>query len=188
MIDITNIKVKAGNGGDGAVTFRREKFIPKGGPDGGDGGNGGSVYFVADENLATLVDFRAKTIIKAESGTPGMSRKKTGNSAQDLYVKVPVGTLVYEIRKGGETLIPDLNVPNEPVLIAKGGIGGKGNFRFRSSTNQTPLQYTPGTPGEEKDIKLEIKLVADVGLVGAPNAGKSTLINKLGRFLETYRQ
>jgi GTPase len=179
MIDIATIKIKAGNGGDGAVSFRREKFIPKGGPDGGDGGNGGSVFFVADPNLATLMDFRAKTIIKATFGVPGAGRKMTGASAQDLYIKVPVGTLVYEVSGTKITLIGDLNELGQTMLVAKGGIGGKGNFRFRSSTNQTPLQYTPGTQGEEKEIKLEVKLVADVGLVGAPNAGKSTLINKL---------
>jgi GTP-binding protein len=179
MIDIVNIKVKAGNGGDGAVTFRREKFIPKGGPDGGDGGKGGSVYFIAKDNMATLMDFRSKAKYQAQNGTPGMKKKMSGPDGEDLYIKVPVGTLIYEIRGDSQTLIADMNAPEKTFLLAKGGMGGVGNFKFRSSTNQTPYQYVPGEQGEEKEIKLEVKVIADVGLVGAPNAGKSTLINRL---------
>jgi GTP-binding protein len=179
MIDTAIIKVKAGNGGDGSVHFRREKFIPKGGPDGGDGGNGGSVYFISDNNLATLMDFRSKALFKAEDGVFGTGRKMYGANGSDLNIKVPVGTLVYESYRGKDVLIGDMSETGKVLLIAKGGIGGKGNFKFRSSVNQTPLQYTAGTAGEEKELRLELRLMADIGLVGAPNAGKSTLINKL---------
>jgi GTPase len=179
MIDVAKIKIKAGSGGDGRVSFRREKFIPKGGPDGGDGGNGGNVFFVADSNLATLMDFHAKVIFEAVSGEGGGKKKMSGAGAEDLYIRVPVGTLIYEIKGETEILIADLSEEGIELLVARGGVGGKGNFRFRSSTNQTPTQYTAGTPGEEKEIRLEIKMVADVGLVGVPNAGKSTLLNRL---------
>ena len=179
MLDIAEIKIKAGNGGDGHVSFRREKFIAKGGPDGGDGGNGGSVILVADTNMTTLRDFRSKPVFEAESGEPGSKRKMTGKSAEDLYIKVPIGTLVYELDGKKSEIVSDLATDAQEVLIARGGVGGKGNWRFRSSKNQTPMQYTPGTMGEKKRLKLEVKLVADVGLIGMPNAGKSTLINKL---------
>ena len=181
MIDTAKIQIKAGNGGDGRVSFLREKFIPKGGPDGGDGGRGGSIYFIADNNLSTLLDFRSKKHFEAQGGEGGKKKKMTGASAEDLYVKVPVGTLIYEVEGEGEkeTLIGDLIEPKQTFLAAQGGIGGRGNLRFRSSTNKTPLEYTPGVEGEEFEIRLEIKLIADVGLIGAPNAGKSTLINKL---------
>ena len=179
MIDTAKIKIKAGNGGDGKVSFRREKFVPKGGPDGGDGGSGGSIYFIADNNLSTLLDFRSKRIFEAESGGAGGKKKMTGVSTEDLYIKIPVGTLIYEVGEEEETLIGDLIEPKQTLLVAQGGMGGRGNFRFRSSTNRTPLEYTPGVKGEEREIRLEIKLIADIGLVGAPNAGKSTLINKL---------
>ena len=175
MIDVADIKAKAGNGGDGTVSFRREKFIAKGGPDGGDGGHGGSIYFVADMNLATLMDYRSKPVREAENGTPGGKKKMFGVSGKDLYIKLPVGTLIYE----GDTLVGDLHEDKQELLIARGGVGGKGNTHFKSSTNQTPLQYTKGILGEEKDLRLELKLLADVGLIGFPNAGKSTLINKL---------
>ncbi len=186
MVDTAEIKIKAGNGGDGKVSFRREKFIPKGGPDGGDGGNGGSVYFIADNNLSTLIDFRSKETFKAESGNIGGKKKMTGLSGDNLYIKVPVGTLIYEIESTDEvntkeTLVGDLVDVNQVFMIAKGGRGGKGNFKFRGSENRSPTQYIPGIKGEEKRVKLEIKLIADVGLVGAPNAGKSTLLNKLTR-------
>lgn len=181
MIDIVKIKIKAGNGGDGAVSFRRVKYIPKGGPDGGDGGKGGNVYFVADKNMATLLDFRSKVEYRAEAGAAGMSKKMSGAAGSDLYVKVPLGTLVYEIYNGKEVLIADMVTDGQVLLAAVGGWGGKGNFRFRSSTNQAPRQYIPGGVGEEKELKLEVKLLADVGLVGAPNAGKSTLLNTLTR-------
>lgn len=180
MIDTAKIHIKAGNGGDGRVSFLREKFIPKGGPDGGDGGRGGSIYFIADNNLSTLLDFRSKKHFEAKSGEAGKKKKMTGVSAEDLYIKVPVGTLIYEVGGGEEeTLIGDLVEPKQTLLAAQGGMGGKGNLRFRSSTNRTPLEYTPGVKGEEFEIRLEIKLIADVGLIGEPNAGKSTLINKL---------
>lgn len=179
MIDLAEIKVEAGNGGNGAVSFRREKFVPKGGPDGGDGGDGGSVYAIADHNLATLMDFRSKTRYKAEDGTPGMRRNKKGPSGEDLVIKVPVGTLIYQLENGQEILIEDMDEHEKKVLLAKGGRGGVGNAQFKSATNQTPRQYTKGQKGEVKNIKLEVKIISDVGLVGAPNAGKSTLINAL---------
>ncbi|MFZ2664093.1 MAG: GTPase ObgE [Patescibacteria group bacterium] len=181
MVDVVEIKIKAGGGGDGKVSFRHEKHLAKGGPDGGDGGNGGSVYFIADNNLSTLIDFRSKSIFKADSGQPGGKKNMTGASAEDFFIKVPVGTLIYEL--GGdeerEDLVGDLVETGQVIMIAKGGHGGRGNYKFRGSVNQTPQQYTPGTKGEEKTIRLEIKLIADVGLVGAPNAGKSTLLNRL---------
>lgn len=179
MIDIAKIKIQAGDGGDGKVSFRREKFIPNGGPDGGDGGNGGSVYLVADHNLATLIDFRAKPLFKAESGQGGMKKKMYGLKGSDLTIKVPVGTIIYEVRDGQDVPVSDMAEDGQKLLIARGGRGGKGNFRFRSSTNQAPTQFVPGGKGERKEIKLEVKLVAEVGLIGLPNAGKSTLINQL---------
>jgi len=179
MIDLALIKVKAGDGGDGVVSFRREKFVPKGGPDGGDGGAGGSVYALVDHNLATLMDFRSKAIFEAESGINGMGKNKKGPDGEDLVVKVPLGTLIYEVVGEREILIEDMDEDGKKLLLAKGGRGGVGNYRFRSSTNQSPKQYTKGGVGKERDIKLEVKIISDVGLIGAPNAGKSTLINAL---------
>lgn len=179
LIDKAKIKIKAGNGGDGHVSFRREKFIPRGGPDGGDGGDAGSVFLKADNNMSTLMDFRAKTKFEAESGKPGRKRQMSGAGGEDLVINVPVGTLIYEVSSDGKYLTEDLDTRGQLLLIAKGGVGGKGNFRFKSSTNRTPYQYTSGTLGEEKDIELEVKLIADVGLIGMPNSGKSTLINFL---------
>ncbi len=179
MIDLVKIKLRAGNGGDGKVSFFREKGKPKGGPDGGDGGDGGSVYFVADRNMATLRDFRAKELFAAQDGEPGGKLKMYGASGSDYKISVPLGTLVYEVKDDREILVADMNEDGKEFLIARGGIGGRGNFRFRSSTNQTPVQYVAGTKGEQKIIKLEVKLVADVGLIGLPNAGKSTLLNRL---------
>lgn len=180
MIDTAVIKVKAGDGGNGHVSFRREKYIPKGGPDGGDGGNGGDVYFVCNENISTLLDFHSKPLYNAKSGQEGGKKNMTGANGEDLNIKVPVGTLVYEKRENEvDILVADLIRHGQTFLITKGGKGGKGNINFKSSTNQTPIQYTPGTKGQEKNIRLEIKIVADVGLIGMPNAGKSTLLNHL---------
>ncbi len=183
LVDKAEIKVKAGKGGDGVVSFRREKFIPRGGPDGGDGGAGGNVYLVADHNMATLLDFRTRPSYEAEKGKPGARREATGARGEDLYIKVPVGTLVYEVRAEGaiseKVLVADLVEHGQTILICRGGAGGKGNASFKSSVNQTPRKRTLGAPGEEKRLLLEIKLIADVGLVGLPNAGKSTLINQL---------
>ncbi len=179
LVDVAKIKVKAGDGGDGHVSFRRAKFIPKGGPDGGDGGDGGDVFLLAEPNMATLRDFRTKPFYEAGDGAEGGRRKKTGEDGADLYIKVPVGTLVYEIRDGEEVLVGDLIEGGQKLLICKGGVGGRGNWRFKSSTNQAPRQYTEGTKGESKELRLEIKIIADVGLIGMPNAGKSTLINQL---------
>lgn len=196
MVDLVEIKVKAGKGGDGKVSFRREKYIPKGGPDGGDGGRGGDIIFVADNNMSTLIDFKSKRVFEAEDGQQGGPNKMFGKSGSNLYIRLPVGTLVYEMRDefseevGGsavkhsfneskQILVCDLVKPGQEYVIARGGVGGKGNINFKGSKNQSPLQYTKGTSGEEKLLKLEIKLIADVGLVGAPNAGKSTLLNKL---------
>ncbi|MFZ5424204.1 MAG: GTPase ObgE [Patescibacteria group bacterium] len=180
LIDTAIIEVTAGKGGDGKVSFRREKYIPRGGPDGGDGGNGGNVYFVADHNMATLMDFRAKPKYKAEEGGEGGKKKRHGKSGDDLIIKLPVGTLIYEVRENGEeVLVGDLVMHEQTLLIAEGGRGGKGNERFKSSTNRTPTQFTKGKEGQRKTIRLEIKLIADIGLVGMPNAGKSTLVNHL---------
>ena len=179
MVDIIKIKVKAGDGGDGHVSFRREKFIPRGGPDGGDGGNAGNVYLKADSNMSTLMDFRSQARYEAQNGQPGAKRNMSGISGEDLYIPVPVGTLVYDEDKDGKTLVGDLDKNEQTLLITQGGKGGKGNYRFKSSTNRTPYEYTPGGKGEEKDIILEVKLIADIGIVGMPNAGKSTLINHL---------
>ena len=174
FVDETEITVEAGKGGNGALSFRREKYIERGGPDGGDGGNGGSVYMQADESLNTLVDFRFQPRYRAESGRPGQGKNCTGRGGEDLLVKVPIGTSVIDVNT--EELIVDLDDPNETVMVAKGGIRGLGNIRFKSSTNRAPRKTTNGTPGEERLLQLQLRLVADVGLLGLPNAGKSTLI------------
>lgn len=183
MIDLAKIIVKAGKGGDGVVHFRREKYVPRGGPDGGDGGEGGNVYFVANQNLTTLMDFRTKSNYRAEEGGAGEQNKRHGANGEHLILEVPVGTLIKAVSKAQvePVLVADLTQNGQKFMIAKGGVGGKGNFQFRSSVNQVPLQATTGEPGEEKEIILEIKLIADVGLVGLPNAGKSTLLNTLTR-------
>jgi GTP-binding protein len=179
MIDTVTIKIKSGKGGDGRVSFLREKYRPNSGPDGGDGGRGGSIIFEADENMHTLRDFRSRPLSEAQDGEMGKGNKMFGKDGEDLVVKIPVGTLVYEIRRGDEVLVGDFNIHGQKMVMVKGGNGGKGNFRFRSSTNQTPSQFTHGGDSIEKEIRLEIKLVADCGIIGLPNAGKSTFINKV---------
>jgi GTP-binding protein len=179
LIDTATIKIKAGDGGDGRVSFRRERFVPKGGPDGGNGGNGGSVYLEATHNMATLMDFRAKPNYSAQAGEMGGKQNKTGADGKDLTIKLPVGTQVFLKTENENILVGDLINNGQKLKIAQGGRGGKGNVQFKNSTNRTPLEYTEGTKGEAKTLVLEIKLIADVGLVGLPNAGKSTLINHL---------
>lgn len=174
FIDEAVINVRAGNGGNGMASFRREKYIPKGGPDGGDGGSGGSVYLVATTGINTLIDFSVKNQFQATSGQGGQSRKRTGLSGEDLYIKIPCGTKITNHETG--ELMGDLVNDGEICLVAKGGIGGKGNTRFKSSINQAPRRTTSGTIGEQRKIVLELNLLADVGLLGYPNAGKSTLI------------
>ena len=175
FVDEATIKVQAGNGGRGMVSFRREKFIPFGGPDGGDGGSGGSIHLRADPGLNTLADFRYQRSFKAQNGDPGGSADCSGRGGEDLEVVVPVGTVVYDVDTD-ETL-GDLAHGGDRILVARGGKGGLGNQHFKSSTNRTPRKATPGTPGEKRELRLELKLIADVGLLGLPNAGKSTLIS-----------
>ncbi len=174
FVDEVTIHVAAGGGGDGSASFRREKFIPLGGPDGGDGGAGGSVWLEADEGLNTLADFRHVRRYRAERGQNGMGSQRTGKSAEDVVIAVPVGTLVVEKNTGEQ--LGDLTGHGERLLVAKGGRGGLGNVHFKSSTNRAPRQTTSGKPGEERDLRLELRVLADVGLLGMPNAGKSTLI------------
>lgn len=174
FVDEASITVEAGNGGNGCLSFRREKFIPKGGPDGGDGGHGGSVYLVGDESLNTLIDFKYQRFYKAENGRPGQGSQMSGRQGQDLYVKVPVGTTLIDV----DTLevIGDITEVGQIIKVAQGGRRGLGNIHFKSSTNRAPRRTTPGTEGERRELRLELKLMADVGLLGLPNAGKSTLI------------
>jgi len=179
FVDQVRIYVKAGDGGNGAVAFRREKFIEKGGPSGGDGGNGGSVLFVADQNLTTLLDFRYQQHHRAPSGQHGMGSDCNGLGGEDLVLRVPVGTLVRD--QDSEELVADLAEHGATVVAAKGGRGGLGNINFATSTRQTPRFAQDGTPGEERTLVLELKLLADVGLLGYPNAGKSTLISRVSR-------
>ena len=177
FVDEARIYVKAGDGGDGCVSFRREKFVPKGGPEGGDGGDGGDVIFVADPAESTLMDFASQHHWKAGRGQGGMGSRCAGKNGQDLIVKVPPGTLIYDEEHG--VLLADLDAPDKQVVVAKGGRGGRGNWHFRSSTNQAPRYAEPGTEGQERNLKLELKLIADVGLVGMPNAGKSTMLSAI---------
>jgi len=174
FVDEAQIRVTAGTGGNGCVSFRREKFIPFGGPDGGDGGNGGSVWLVADEGLNTLVDFRHMRAFKAERGQGGMGSQMYGKGGEDSEVRVPVGTIVINVDT--DEVIGDLTAHGQRLKVAQGGRGGLGNIHFKSSVNRAPRKFTPGTPGEVRDIKLELRLLADVGLLGFPNAGKSTFI------------
>lgn len=177
FVDEATISVQAGNGGNGCLSFRREKFVERGGPDGGDGGHGGNVYLVANEAVNTLVDFRVVRKFKAENGQPGAGRNKTGKSGDDLEVIVPCGTVVHEIDT--DELIGDLTETGQRMMVAEAGHAGLGNTRFKSSINRAPRKTTPGTPGEKRHLRLELKLLADVGLVGLPNAGKSTLIRAM---------
>lgn len=174
FVDEAQIRVSAGDGGNGCVSFRREKFIPFGGPDGGDGGNGGSVWLVADEGLNTLVDFRHMRSFKAQRGQGGMGSQMYGKGGEDTEVRVPVGTVVTNVDT--DEVIGDLTSHGQRLKVAQGGRGGLGNIHFKSSVNRAPRKSTPGTPGEVRDLKLELRLLADVGLLGFPNAGKSTFI------------
>jgi GTP-binding protein len=179
FVDEVEILVEAGRGGDGRVSFRREKYIPRGGPDGGDGGNGGSVVVRAEEGVNSLVALAHRKHWKAESGQPGGGAQRHGASVEDLVVRVPPGTLVIDA--GAGFVLKDLKQAGEEVVVARGGKGGKGNVRFKSATNRAPRQSTPGGEGQTRRIRLELKLIADVGLVGKPNAGKSTLLSRLSR-------
>ena len=175
FLDKAKIKIMSGSGGNGMVAWRREKYVDKGGPAGGDGGRGGDVYIIADENLSTLLDFRYKSKFCAEPGENGRSKNQHGAGGSDFYIKVPVGTVVKDPKTGKN--IADLKVHEEKVLVAKGGRGGRGNSRFTSSIKRSPQFCEPGEPGIERDLELELKLIADIGLLGMPNAGKSTLIS-----------
>jgi GTP-binding protein len=177
FIDEAKIRIEAGKGGDGVVSWRREKYVPKGGPDGGNGGHGGSVYFEADPELGTLLDFRYRRTHKAEDGGKGAGKNCTGRSGEDMIVRVPIGTIVRAVEDG--RIIADLTEHDQRILVAKGGKGGLGNAEFKSATNQAPRKQTNGKPGEGFDVELELKLLADVALVGFPNAGKSTLISRI---------
>lgn len=176
-MDKVKIKISSGKGGNGIVAWRREKYVDKGGPAGGDGGNGGSVYLIADEGLSTLMDFTYKTVFKAENGENGFKKSMHGKSAKDLYIKVPMGTVVKDLKTGN--VIADLTHHEQQVLVAKGGRGGRGNTHFCTPQNRAPQYCEPGEPGIERNLQLELKLIADVGLLGMPNAGKSTFISRV---------
>lgn len=177
FVDEAIIHIEAGDGGNGCVSFRREKYIPKGGPDGGDGGDGGDVYLLADENLNTLIDFRFEKSYRAERGQNGQGKGCTGKRGQDIIINVPVGTRIID--QATNEILADLIKHQQKVMVAKGGFHGLGNTRFKSSVNRTPRQKTDGTPGEKRDILLELLLLADVGMLGLPNAGKSTFIRSV---------
>ena len=177
FVDEVNISVVAGSGGNGCLSFRREKFIEKGGPDGGDGGNGGSVYFVASDATNTLVDFRISKIFRAENGSPGAGKNMTGKSGENLEIIVPVGTIISDIDT--KEIIGDLEQVGNQIKVAQGGESGLGNTRFKSSVNRAPRKITHGKEGESRNLNLELKLIADVGLLGMPNAGKSSLIRSM---------
>jgi GTP-binding protein len=175
FVDEVTVRVQAGKGGDGSASFRREKYIPRGGPDGGNGGDGGSVYLVARSGINTLADFRVARRYRAENGEPGGRRNQTGAGGADLIIEVPMGTRVTEDETGEQ--LGEVVADEERMLVAAGGYGGKGNVRFKSSVNQSPRKFTTGTPGEKRVLMLELTVLADVGLLGLPNAGKSTLIS-----------
>ena len=179
LVDLAHIHAIAGRGGNGCVSFRREKYVPKGGPDGGDGGRGGSVVLQVDEHARTLLDCREQPRYRAENGRPGSGNNRSGKDGEDLIVRVPRGTVVKDGESGD--VLADLLGPSEVYCAARGGRGGRGNARFATSTHQAPRHATPGEPGEEKRLELELKLIADVGLVGQPNAGKSTLLSRISR-------
>lgn len=177
FIDIAAISLKSGKGGDGAISFRREKYVPNGGPDGGDGGDGGSIYFVGDRNLRTLMDFKYKTKYSAENGEDGKKKNCYGKKGQDLILKVPLGTLIKDERTG--KVLFDIKNEGEKVLVLKGGRGGRGNVKFASSIKKTPRYAQSGLKGQETNVILEVKTIADVGLIGLPNVGKSSILSIL---------
>ncbi len=179
FVDQAEIYVRGGKGGDGCVSFRREKYIPKGGPDGGDGGDGGSVFAVATPGVDTLLDFVGRHHWVSGNGQPGMGKNMSGRNGDDLVLELPSGTLIHDRDTG--ILIKDLSNPYERVCVAEGGKGGRGNTRFARATHQTPREFEPGTPAQERWLRLELKLIADVGIVGLPNAGKSTLISRVSK-------
>ena len=182
MIDSQVINISSGNGGNGCVSGRREKYIPKGGPDGGDGGDGGSIFFVGDENISTLIDFQYKKTFEADSGVDGQSSQKYGRKGKNLFIKVPLGTLVFNNKlKSAENLLLEITDPNQPKVVATGGKGGRGNAHFATSTNRFPKLAEAGERGESFEIRLELKLLADVGIIGAPNEGKSSLLASISR-------
>jgi GTP-binding protein len=179
FIDYTKVELYAGKGGSGCISFHREKFVPKGGPDGGNGGNGGNIIAVTNPNLHTLQDIRYSKIYRAKNGTPGSSSKKTGKNGKDIRIEVPIGTVIRNIDRS--EIVADLVESDQEFIICKGGIGGRGNVNFKSSTQQTPRYAQPGVGGESGHFEFELKILADVGLVGFPNAGKSTLLSVVSK-------